>query len=91
MVDIKANELHGKCLGHRITFPNCHYTEIYAIKFLNFAGDQEYMSSYSRHDFLIITFCGEREDKQPCTYYYIPFLNDQSFITDKYFVNQIDE
>jgi hypothetical protein len=49
------------------------------------------MSSYSRHDFLIITFCGEREDKQPCTYYYIPFLNDQSFITDKYFVNQIDE
>ena len=31
MVDIKANELHGKCLGHRITLPNCHYTEIYAI------------------------------------------------------------
>jgi hypothetical protein len=55
------------------TLPNCHYTEIYAMKFLTFAGDQEYMSSYSRHDFLIITFCGEREDKQPCTYYYIPF------------------
>jgi hypothetical protein len=26
-----------KCLGHRMTLPNCHYTEIYAMKFITFA------------------------------------------------------
>ena len=32
-----ANGHQGKCLGHRITLPNCHYTEIYTMKFLTFA------------------------------------------------------
>ena len=32
-----ANGHQGKYLGHRITLPNCHYTEIYAMKFLTFA------------------------------------------------------